>query len=260
MGVLLCIPPDIKQEGLYDVKYNMIQCQHMTGISLATIAWGFAGGVLPTFFWLWVWLRNDHKPEPRGLITLAFIGGALVVPLVIPVQQFIHHWIGQYSNTVVAIAGVEEFAKFLMVAILVFPTRFVEEPIDYGVYLVTGALGFAALENMLFLLNPLQDGNIALTLTAGNLRFLGATVVHATSAAIIGISLGIVFYKNHIYKFFFGLVGIIGATALHALFNFFIMKDTDISIISTISILWVVGIFVAFAFRKLSQLYIPYHY
>lgn len=230
----------------------------MTGISLATIAWGFAGGVLPTFFWLWVWLRNDQKPEPRGLITLAFIGGAIVVPLIIPVQHFIHQWIGHHANSVVVIAAAEEIAKFIMIAVLVFPTRFVDEPIDYGVYLVTGALGFAALENMLFLLNPLQDGNIALTLAAGNLRFLGATVLHAISAAIIGISLGIVFYKRRIYKIFFGLVGVLCATALHGLFNFFIMKDTDISIVTTISILWVVGIFVTFAFQKLSQLYTPY--
>jgi len=183
-----------------------------------------------------------------------------VVPLVIPLQQFVYGWIGQDPNSVALIAGLEEVAKFLIIAILVFPTRFVDEPIDYGVYLVTGALGFAALENMLFLLNPLQDGNIALTLAAGNLRFLGATVVHATTAAIVGISLGIVFYKSRIYKFFFGLVGILCAIALHALFNFFIMKDTDISIVSTISILWVIGIFVAFAFQKLSQLYTPYRY
>lgn len=231
----------------------------MTGISFATIAWGFAGGVLPTFFWLWVWLRNDHKPEPRGLITLAFIGGAIVVPLVIPFQQLIYGWVGHDPNSIVLIAALEETAKFLMIAILIFPTRFVDEPIDYGVYLVTGALGFAALENMLFLLNPLQDGNIALTLATGNLRFLGATVLHSISGAIVGISLGIVFYKKRIYKIFFGIVGILGAIALHALFNFFIMKDTDISIISTISILWVVGIFVAFAFQKLSQLYTPYN-
>jgi len=232
----------------------------MSGISFATIAWGFAGGVVPTFFWLWVWLRNDHKPEPRGLVTLAFIGGAIVVPLIIPLQQVIYHWIGHHTNSMVLIAAVEECAKFLMIALVIFPTRFIDEPIDYGVYLVTGALGFAALENMLFLLNPLQDGNIALTLAVGNLRFLGATVVHSVSAAIVGISLGIVFYKGTFFKIFYSLVGIACATALHALFNFFIMKNTDIAIITTISILWVVGIFVTFAFQKLSQLYTPHRY
>jgi RsiW-degrading membrane proteinase PrsW (M82 family) len=98
-----------------------------------------------------------------------------------------------------------------------------------------------------------------LTLAAGNLRFLGAAVVHATSSAIVGISLGIVFYKSRIYKIFFGIVGLLCATALHGLFNFFIMKGTDVSIVSTISILWVVGIFVIFAFQKLAQLYTPYN-
>ena len=232
----------------------------MGGVSFATIGWAFVGGVLPTFFWLWVWLRNDKNPEPRGLVTLAFIAGAIVVPLIIPVQALIHNWIGQHANSVVLIAAAEELAKFLMIAIVVFPTRFVDEPVDYGVYLVTGALGFAALENMLFLLNPLQDGNIALTLATGNLRFVGATTLHAISAAIMGIALGVVFYKRRIYKIVFGIVGLAGATALHALFNFFIMKDTDVSIVTTISILWVVGIFIIFAFRKLGQLYTPYRY
>lgn len=232
----------------------------MGGITAGTIAWAFAGGVLPTFFWLWMWLRNDVKPEPRGLITLAFIAGAIVVPLIIPLQNLIHGFIGHKANGLVAIAAVEEVAKLLMMVVVVFPTRFVDEPIDYGVYLVTGALGFAALENMLFLLNPLQDGNIALTLAAGNLRFLGATVVHGVSAAIVGIALGVVFYKRWPFKVLFAIIGVAGATALHALFNFFIIKDTDISIITTISILWVVGIFIIFAFRKLGQLYTPVRY
>ena len=49
----------------------------------------FLAGLIPALFWLWFWLREDKaRPEPRILIATAFIAGILIVPLVLPLQQF----------------------------------------------------------------------------------------------------------------------------------------------------------------------------
>lgn len=230
----------------------------MIGITLKTLGWAFVGGVMPTFFWLWFWLRADVRPEPRGLLTLAFIAGALAVPLVIPLQSIAFEYLADSSVIHITTALLEELLKFLVIAVLVMVARrHVNEPTDYGVYLITGALGFAALENMLFLINPINDGNVALSLFAGNLRFLGATLLHAVTAAVIGISMGVAFYKPWYVRKFFAFLGIIAGTTLHALFNFFIIDASDAHIIATIGLLWVIGIFVLYIFRKLGQLYAP---
>jgi RsiW-degrading membrane proteinase PrsW (M82 family) len=34
----------------------------------------FIGGIIPSFLWLWFWLKEDKKnPEPKGVLTIVFI-------------------------------------------------------------------------------------------------------------------------------------------------------------------------------------------
>ena len=57
-------------------------------LSFQTILFALLGGVLPALLWLWFWLKEDKKrPEPRGLILLAFIAGMLTVPVVLPFEK-----------------------------------------------------------------------------------------------------------------------------------------------------------------------------
>lgn len=193
---------------------------------LITVAYAFLGGLLPTLIWLWFWLREDEaRPEPRILIATAFIAGMIAVPFVLPVQRFALDFFKPESlGLIFAWATAEEVMKFLLAMIAVLWRKAVNEPIDEILYMLTIALGFAALENTLFLLSPITDGDwIGSTLT-GNLRFLGATLLHTLSSSVIGLALAMAFFKSKPMKWLYATGGLILAIALHTLFNYFIIN------------------------------------
>jgi RsiW-degrading membrane proteinase PrsW (M82 family) len=102
----------------------------------------------------------------------------------------------------------------------------VDEPIDYPMYFIAAALGFAALENVLFLIQPLSNSGMVVGALTGNLRFLGSTLLHAIASGMIGSALGLSYYRGWFANKIYLLIGIASAITLHSLFNFFIMKGS----------------------------------
>ncbi len=232
----------------------------MANIDFATLGFALLGGALPTFIWLWFWLRNDdtdNVPEPRGLIALSFIAGIAGVLCILPLEYVARAL--QLSGTTVTIvyAITEEIVKFSLVSFVAFKTRFLDQPLDYVTYLVTGALGFAALENTLYLIDPVQTQNVASILVTSNLRFLGATVLHSLMAATMGVMLGFVFYRGPFAKFIMTLFGLLTISTLHVIFNFFIMNTSNNNIAITLGVLWGFGVFVLLLVQRIKYLRPP---
>jgi RsiW-degrading membrane proteinase PrsW (M82 family) len=120
-------------------------------------------------------------------------------------------------------ATIEELFKFGAAYITALRTRVFDEPLDAVIYMVTAALGFSAMENVLFLLTPLYEGDVVRTLVTGDLRFIGATLLHTLASAVIGMCLALAFYKSAGVRRLAGVIGVILAIALHTVFNFFIL-------------------------------------
>ncbi|OGI88459.1 hypothetical protein A2995_01510 [Candidatus Nomurabacteria bacterium RIFCSPLOWO2_01_FULL_33_24] len=228
----------------------------MEGITLETIGYAILGGLIPSFLWLWFWLKEDkEKPEPKGLLALTFILGIVVVIIILPLEKLVSGIFVNNNNIAIVIwASLEEIIKYLAVVLIVFGSPHLDEPIDYPIYFITVALGFAALENALFLLKPLSLNDSVVSLLNGNLRFLGATLLHAIASGFIGIVLGISFYKKQYQKRFYLLGGLIGAIALHSVFNFFIMKDGGENFFIVFGFLWVITIINLLLFEKLRRM------
>lgn len=193
---------------------------------------------LPPLAWLFFYLKEDRHPEPKRLILLTFAAGilsafaAVAIELALfgrpPVFSGFFH---RFSPAVLAlpvavlagIALVEEYVKYAAVKFSVLSRPEFDEPIDAMIYMVTAALGFAAVENALFLV-PVLGQNFAsgFELTAN--RFLGANLLHALSSAIVGYALA-----RHLFSPWRPhavAVGVIAASALHTLFNYLIItKD-----------------------------------
>lgn len=190
-------------------------------------AFAFLIGLVPAIFWLWFWLREDkNKPEPLLLIAIAFIAGMAVVPLVLPLQKAAMT-IYEGANVIWVWVIVEEVLKYAAALLVVLWNREVDEPIDFVVYLIAIALGFAALENALFLLAPLINNELFTVAVTGSFRFLGATLLHVLCSATIGVALALAFYKSRLWRVVYGTVGLFIAILLHGLFNFFIMRAAE---------------------------------
>ena len=213
------------------------------------------GGVAPALLWLWFWLKEDNqKPEPKGLLTILFVIGMALIIFVVPIQKFIQNNVNSYEWQIGLWATVEELFKFLGVVVLLYKTNRIDEPIDWPIFLITVALGFAAIENTLFLIKPLSLNQTTVGLLTGQLRFLGSTLLHAVSTGTLGIALALSFYTNKFFKGIYLLGGFSLAVALHSSFNFFIMKDSGDNSLSVLGLLWVVTIIIILLFEKIRRM------
>lgn len=223
------------------------------------IIWAFLGGFLPALLWLWFWLKEDTKhPEPKRLIFVAFLAGIAAVPVALVLERMAAVFI---TNTFVLLSSwstIEEILKYAGAYIVAFRgvcldrSICLDEPIDPLIYMITVALGFAALENMLFLLGPLNASDAAASLITGNLRFIGATILHTVASASVGIAMGLSFYKSDIRKRIYLAIGLFTAVVLHALFNFSILISGGENIFLVFGVIWILVIGVLLFFEKIK--------
>ncbi len=220
-----------------------------------TILFAIVGGILPAIVWLWFWIREEDNEdrEPMILIILSFILGALIVFIAISLEKYSINFVTDKTWQVVVWASIEEILKFIGVSFIIFGNRTIDKPIDYPMYFMATALGFAALENILFLINPLQASGAVVGILTGNLRFLGSTLLHAIASGMIGSAMGLSFYL-HKFRFLYILVGLFLAISLHSVFNFFIMKGSGENFLSVFGFLWVITIINILIFEKLKRM------
>ncbi len=191
-----------------------------------TLLIAVAGGIIPSLIWLWFWLQEDKEsPEPAGLLIISFCLGMAAVYLVLPLQKFSVLLVPSSQPTLQAtlLAVIEEVAKFAAVFVIALKSSYFDEPMDGVIYLVTAALGFAAMENILYLLKDFNHGGSLVALLNASSRFIGATILHTISSAIVGITIAFSFYQSRITKFVAVLLGLAIASLLHAYFNLSIM-------------------------------------
>jgi RsiW-degrading membrane proteinase PrsW (M82 family) len=213
------------------------------------------GGIIPSLFWLWFWLTEEKDGEPDTLIAIVFIMGMISVICVLPIERFVQTHISSNTTQVILWASAEEILKYLAVMVVVYKTNRTNKPIDWSIYMVTAALGFAALENILFLINPLSGHTSPLLVATslGELRFLGANLLHTVTSGTIGIAIGLSFFMKKLEKKWFLFVGFLVAVSLHSAFNFFIMKNNG-NELKVFAFLWVVTIIVMLLFEKVRRM------
>ncbi len=223
-------------------------------MELSTVILAALGGIIPALIWVWFWNREDAKhPEPLPLIIAAFLIGMVAVAIVIPFQKIAATMLFG-TPLVLAWAAIEEVIKFLLAYFTVLAHKANDEPVDALIYVITIALGFAAAENALFLIEPISTSGFVDSVLTGNFRFLGATLLHVLASSLVGIALGLSFYKSHLTKFIYGAIGLILAIALHGLFNFLILRSTGGELIQVFSIVWGGLIVLLLAFEKVKRI------
>ncbi len=206
-----------------------------------TILYAFLGGILPALLWLAFWLREDaRRPEPKGRIAETFMAGMFAVILVLPFQKVVAGvFPGLGFIPFLLWAFIEEIFKFGAAYAVALRSQDDDEPVDPIVYMITAALGFVALENTLFIWNPLFENNVSVALLTGGTRFLGASLLHLLASGAIGIALAFSFYKSRSKKIAYGVIGLVVAIGIHVAFNLLILSKFGNSSFFVFAMVWV---------------------
>jgi RsiW-degrading membrane proteinase PrsW (M82 family) len=226
-----------------------------SSISIAAL-----GGILPALFWLWYWLHEDNlHPEPRRRVLACFLAGMLAVPLVFPFQKVVHDYFNNDSTIVFFLwAVIEEVFKFGAAFVFAISQKDNDEPIDVVLYMITAALGFSALENTFFLLSSLQTSTFDVTFITGNLRFIGATLLHTVASASVGIFIAFSYFKRTIERRILTIIGLIVAIVLHTLFNLSIINTDGTKTVIAFYSVWIGIIVVLLMFEKVKKITNPF--
>jgi len=203
--------------------------------------------IAPGIFLLWFFFHKDrYEPEPLRLLFLTFILGAIStvpaiviemfssslisepkVPILEPIQLFLY----LFAN----VAVVEELCK-LGAALPAYYSKRFNEPMDGIVYCAASALGFATVENIMYVL---RHGWFTAIVRA----FLSVPG-HAFFGATMGYYLGFArFYKGKRFIVYAILVPVI----LHTAYNF--VSSLGLGIISLVF----AGLLVFYMYRRVSR-------
>lgn len=230
----------------------------MGTITTTAIGYAILGGLLPAFIWLYFLLKEDARcPEPRKLITFAFIAGMAAVPIALWLEQLSQSYLTDSVKiltfgTIIAWASIEEVLKYIMAAVFILWRKAVDETPDYVIYMMTVALGFAAAENMLFLITPLSNGHLATGFFTGDARFLGANLIHVVASAAVGFSLAFSRVYRPTMRILASIGGLILAVALHTAFNMLIMGQGSSIELAAFLFVWLIAVIFFAAFEVLK--------
>ncbi|WP_078576893.1 glutamic-type intramembrane protease PrsW [Salipaludibacillus agaradhaerens] len=202
-------------------------------ISIITVAITPAVALL-TFFYL----KDEFEQEPIIMVVRSFIFGALLVFPVMFIQFAIQHETDIVSPFVLSFfqaSFIEEFLKWFIVLITIFYHVHFNQRYDGIVYATAVALGFASVENVLYLLANGVD-----------MAFFRA-IFPVTSHALFGVVMGFYFGKAKFnkgkrYRYLF--LAFFFPYLLHSLYNLILVLFNAwmYVLIPFMIVLWIVAL------------------
>jgi RsiW-degrading membrane proteinase PrsW (M82 family) len=225
-------------------------------ITFNTIFFALIGGTIPAVVWLLFWLKEDaNHPESPFLITKTFLAGMSMVVLVLPFQNLVNTLFpGMTLTAFILWAVLEESFKFAAAYFIAIRWRNCDEPVDNMIFMIAAALGFVALENALFIFNPLLQQDITGAVSSGAFRFIGASLLHIVSSATIGTALALTFYKKTKNRIFWVSIAFIVAVVIHTSFNMFILQEKTSVTFLTFCMVWACVTLLLLFFERVKAL------
>ncbi len=198
----------------------------------------------------WIYREDRYENEPKLMLLWAFLCGCASTIPAIFMQSFFKHLENPNSllGTAIFAFGVvalsEELSKYLLLRRFIYPKKDFNEPIDGIVYGVMVGLGFATLENVMYVLNAGPNG-----FSTALARAFTAVPAHAAFGVLMGAYVGLAKFipqKAGIYAF----IGVFLAVFFHGAYDFFLMQQVyeGMAILAIFTLVW--GIIMA---RKLIR-------
>lgn len=174
---------------------------------------------------LYVYFQDKYEKEPARLLIYNFLLGAVVS---IIITTFLYVIIDlpirltdakniqeQFFKAFFIVALIEEFSKYVIIRYYSQRHKAFNEPFDGIVYAVMVSMGFAATENVMYVL----QGGMEIAI----LRAFTAIPAHATFAVLMGYFMGKAKFSNN--RMFLNLTGLFLAVLFHGAYDFFLFIE-----------------------------------
>ena len=199
----------------------------------------------PGVFWLWFFIRRGvFRPGPRRLLAFTFLMGmAVTLPAGIINSTFLDDSVFSETANLASVATgmlfvvgpAEETCKFLAVRLMAYRSPYFDEPGDGLVYSTAAGLGFASLENLLYIL---MFGPVVMVGRAPL-----STVAHVVFGSFWGYALGRQVQAGR-RRSWQTLAGILAGALVHGVFNVVVFTFWPAAVILvTLGITWTAGRF-----------------
>lgn len=174
----------------------------------------------------YIYIRDKYEKEPWDLLFLGIVFGAVITAPIVLTEHFITSFMPNFGKIPeafylsFAVASFsEEGLKYIVLYFMAWRNKNFNEPYDGIVYAVFISLGFAGVENFLYVLNP-QLGGVETAL----LR----TVISVPGHAIFGVSMGYSFafarfLPGHKNKFL--VLAFLIPWIFHGIFDFLLILE-----------------------------------
>lgn len=187
--------------------------------------------IIPVFIIALVIYNLDKHKEPFKLLLQLFVGGiiatflvlsiTIILKLIYPEITIINGSISNinlFINIFITVGLVEEFSKWIVTYKLSYNNKEFDELYDIIVYSVFVSLGFATLENILYVTS--SDNVISTAIIRGLLSIPAHTSLGIIMGSFLGISKLAEINKNHYEKKQYLLYSILIPIELHTIFDF----------------------------------------
>lgn len=174
---------------------------------------------------LYIYFKDKYEKEPKRLLFYNFLLGAIVSILITSVMYYGINKVlpltdhtsifQQFIKAFLVVGFTEEFSKYIIVRYYSQPHVEFNEPFDGIVYAVMVSMGFAATENIFYVL----EGGYETAL----LRAFTAVPAHATFGILMGYYMGKAKFSNK--KSLLNLCGLLWAVIFHGAYDFFLFID-----------------------------------
>jgi RsiW-degrading membrane proteinase PrsW (M82 family)/ribosomal protein S18 acetylase RimI-like enzyme len=185
---------------------------------------------------LFIFHRDAYNREPKVNLIISFVLGAVTV---IPAAFIERALMNSLSNSIGAtaimafliVALTEEMGKFLVLRFYAFRRKSFDEPLDGIVYAIMVGMGFATLENLLYVYQSAQLGQ---GYQVAFMRMFLAVPAHATFAVLMG-------YHAGRAKFDLArrapllLLGLFWAVVFHGAYDFFLFLQGNPNVSDSVS-------------------------
>ena len=170
----------------------------------------------------YIYFKDKYEKEPTRLLIISFLLGAIVSVIIttifyiffnnfLPLVDKLSVW-EQFKQAFFVVGFSEELSKYLIVLLFAQRHKEFNEPFDGIVYAVMVSMGFAATENIMYVLQ--HGASTAL------LRAFTAVPAHATFGILMGYFMGMAKFKPN--KLFLNLCGLLLAIVFHGAYDFFL--------------------------------------